>query len=68
MPGGGWVATHEDITERQLAERQRLSMQEHDSRRAVLEDAIAAFRQRVESVLKIVSDGATAMQSRTARF
>ena len=63
MGDGGWVATHEDITERHLAELQRSSMQELESRRAVIEDAIAGFRQRVESVLNSVSDAGQAMQS-----
>ena len=63
MGDGGWVATHEDITEQHLAELQRTSMQELESRRAVTEDAIAGFRERVESVLKSVSDAGQAMQS-----
>jgi methyl-accepting chemotaxis protein len=63
MIGGGWVATHEDITERRLADRQRVSMQEAESRRAMVEAEISSFRGRVENVLKIVTDGAGAMQS-----
>lgn len=63
MGGGGWVATHEDITEQRLAELQRSSMQELESRRAVTEGAISAFRNRVESVLRIVSDGTQSMQA-----
>ena len=27
LPGGGWVATHEDVTEQRRAEQQRSSMQ-----------------------------------------
>lgn len=42
MPGGGWVATHEDVTE-----------QVH---RHSIDSAITAFRARVESVLATVSD------------
>jgi methyl-accepting chemotaxis protein len=63
MGDGGWVATHEDITEQRLAELKDSSMKELESRRAVIEDAIAGFRERVESVLKSVSDSAAAMQS-----
>ena len=42
MAGGGWVATHQDITERrrQDQQRERLAAQEH--RRAAIDDAIAA--------------------------
>jgi diguanylate cyclase (GGDEF)-like protein/PAS domain S-box-containing protein len=31
MPGGGWVATHEDITERRSAEKQIAHMARHDA-------------------------------------
>jgi len=31
MPGGGWVATHEDVTERRRAEAKILHMAEHDA-------------------------------------
>jgi len=63
MGNGGWVATHEDITERRLAEIQRSAMQELERRRALIDDAIAGFRERVESVLATVSDSANAMES-----
>lgn len=61
MAEGGWVATHEDITERRDAERERVSMQEEQQRRAVIEQAIAVFRQRVEDHLKTVTEGAKTM-------
>jgi methyl-accepting chemotaxis protein len=63
MGNGGWVATHEDITEQRMAELQRASMQELESRRVAIDEAIAGFRDRVESVLHSVSDSAEAMQS-----
>jgi methyl-accepting chemotaxis protein len=63
MQGGGWVATHEDITERRDAERERASMQEQQQRRAIIDQAIAAFRQRVEEHLRTVADGAIAMRT-----
>ncbi|HEY1472573.1 MAG TPA: PAS-domain containing protein [Pseudolabrys sp.] len=63
MAGGGWVATHEDITERRSAERERATMQEQQERRSIIERAIAAFRQRVEEHLRTVTDGAMAMRS-----
>jgi methyl-accepting chemotaxis protein len=59
---GGWVATHEDITEQRVAELQRSSMQEMESRRAMTEAAIAGFRERVESVLNSVNDAGQTMQ------
>ena len=63
MEEGGWVATHEDITDRRDAERERVSMQEQQRRRTVIEQAIAAFRQRVEDHLKTVSAGAKTMHT-----
>jgi methyl-accepting chemotaxis protein len=63
---GGWVATHEDITERHLAELRSSSLAEIESRRALMESAIGSFRGRVDSVLKSVSESAGAMQSTAA--
>ena len=63
MPRGGWVATHEDITERHQLENQRDTMLAQESRRLLTESAIASFRERVEQVLGVVSDGTDAMKS-----
>ena len=63
MADGGWVATHEDITERRDAERERAVMQEQEQRRAAIEQAIASFRRRVEDLLHTVGDGALAMRT-----
>jgi NO-binding membrane sensor protein with MHYT domain/methyl-accepting chemotaxis protein len=63
LPGGGWVATHEDITERRKSEQQRLSLAEQQQRRAVIEAAIAAFRDAVEASLHTVSDSTNEMKS-----
>jgi methyl-accepting chemotaxis protein len=62
MPGGGWVATHQDITERRLQDQQRDRLAAQEQRRAVIEAAIAGFRQRAEAMLKTVSDSAVAMR------
>jgi methyl-accepting chemotaxis protein len=62
MPGGGWVATHEDVTEQREAELARTAMLAVEGRRTAIEEAIAGFRTRVESVLKTVADSAAAMQ------
>jgi methyl-accepting chemotaxis protein len=63
MGDGGWVATHEDVTEQRMAEIQRASMQELESRRTLIDDAIREFRDRIESALKTVSESANAMKS-----
>jgi len=63
MRNGGWVATHTDVTERLLAEKERDSLRQHDERRRSTDAAITSFRARVESVLKTVSQSATAMKA-----
>ena len=63
MAGSGWVATHEDITERRGAAQERAQMQEQQERRAAIEQAIVSFRKRVESLLRTVGDGAIAMRT-----
>jgi methyl-accepting chemotaxis protein len=64
IPGGAyWIGTHHDITERRKAERKSALLGEQDARRAVVEEAIAWFRQSAEDVLKTVADSVTAMKS-----
>jgi methyl-accepting chemotaxis protein len=62
MQGGGWIGTHEDITERRQAEEQRASMLHQERRRAAIEHAIAVFRERVESLLRTVTDSTGEMR------
>jgi len=54
MPGGGWVATHEDITEQ--------------THRDSIDSAIKSFRERVESVLATVSNSTNAMKSTATKL
>jgi methyl-accepting chemotaxis protein len=64
IPGGDyWIGTHHDITQRRIAERQNALLGEQETRRAVVDEAIAWFRQSVEGVLKTVADGVAAMKS-----
>ena len=63
MPRGGWVATHEDITERRRLEKERDLMAAQEGRRTRIEGAISAFRQRIDALLKMVGDSAGAMKS-----
>jgi methyl-accepting chemotaxis protein len=49
MPGGGWVAIHEDVTEQ--------------TRRNSIESIIAAFRKSIEDVFKTVNDSTVAMKT-----
>jgi methyl-accepting chemotaxis protein len=63
MSGGGWVVTHEDVTEQRQAEQQRMTMQQQEERRAIIESAISAFRKRAENLLQTVTNSATEMRS-----
>jgi methyl-accepting chemotaxis protein len=63
MPGGGWIGTHMDITERRKLEQQQMAATAQESRRASIDGAIAGFRDRVEALLKLVADSATEMSA-----
>ena len=63
LPGGGWVSTHEDVTEQRHAEQERTAIREQEQRRAGIDAAIATFRPQVEKLLTSVSGSATAMRS-----
>ena len=63
MLGGGWLGTHEDITEREQIAKERDEMAARENRRAVLETAIASFRVRMDKLLKTVDGSADAMKA-----
>jgi len=63
LPGGGWVGSHEDITERREAALERESLQAQARRRAAIESAIAAFRSRIDEQLRAASEGAATMRA-----
>ncbi|HVV60211.1 MAG TPA: PAS-domain containing protein [Pseudolabrys sp.] len=63
MPGGGWVSTHEDVTEQRHAEQERAAIRDQEQRRSIIDGAIASFRPQVEKLLSSVSGSATAMRS-----
>jgi methyl-accepting chemotaxis protein len=63
LPGGGWVSTHEDVTEQRHAEQERAAIRDQEQRRAAVDTAIATFRPQVETLLTSVSGSATAMRS-----
>jgi methyl-accepting chemotaxis protein/PAS domain-containing protein len=66
IKGGGWITTHEDITERRAAEKRRIATEQHESRRAATEAAIKEFRAGAETLLKTVADSATEMHATAA--
>jgi methyl-accepting chemotaxis protein len=63
LPGGGWVSTHEDVTEQRHAEQERAAIRDQEQRRASIDSAITSFRPTVEKLLSTVSASATAMRS-----
>ena len=68
MKGGGWIGTHEDITERRQTELQRDTMQLQEARRTVIENAISAFRNHAENLLQTVTDSASVMRATAANL
>ncbi len=67
IPGGKyWLGTHHDITQRRAGERKSALLDEQQARRAVVEEAIAWFRESVEAVLRTVADGVATMKSTAA--
>ncbi|HZR59460.1 MAG TPA: methyl-accepting chemotaxis protein [Xanthobacteraceae bacterium] len=63
MAGGGWLATHTDVTDQLSAEKERDTLRQREERRHAIDTAISSFRARVESVLKSVGQSATAMKA-----
>jgi methyl-accepting chemotaxis protein len=63
MKNGGWIGTHEDITERRQTELQRDTMQQQEGRRAAIENAISTFRNHAETLLQTVAKSASVMRS-----
>src|SRR5262249_41729148 len=63
MASGGWVGTHYDITDQRRLEKERDEMASRESRRAVIEAAIAVFRERIDKLLKTVGGSADAMKA-----
>jgi methyl-accepting chemotaxis protein len=63
LPGGGWVGSHEDITARREAEREREALQVQSKRREAIDAAIAAFRVHIDEQLQAVTESARAMRT-----
>jgi NO-binding membrane sensor protein with MHYT domain/methyl-accepting chemotaxis protein len=61
-PSGGWVSTHEDITERETVERERAALQNEHQRRAAIDLAIVEFRRQAADLLDSVKESVGAMR------
>jgi len=66
IDGGGWITTHEDITERRAAEKRRIATEQQESRRAATDAAIKEFRADAETLLQTVADSASQMHATAA--
>ena len=66
IKGGGWVTTHEDITERRKYEQERIGMAQQEERRTAIEGAISELRQRAETLLETVTGSAGEMRATAA--
>jgi methyl-accepting chemotaxis protein len=62
MTDGGWVATHQDVTERRRQDQERELLIAHEQRRVMIDTAIAAFRQRIEAMLSTFDNHAGSMR------
>ncbi len=60
--GEYWVGTHDDITERRLAEKKSVLLAQQEERRAKIEAAIESFRETIATVIKTVGDSTAAMR------
>jgi methyl-accepting chemotaxis protein len=63
MDTGGWVGTHEDITEREQIAKERDEMAAREKRRAMIEAAITGFRDRMNKLLQTVHGSAEGMKA-----
>jgi methyl-accepting chemotaxis protein len=63
IPGGGWVSTHEDITEQLRLQEQRDAMIAQQKRRSAVDAAIATFRSGMDTLLASFGETAAAMKS-----
>lgn len=61
--GEYWVGTHDDITERHLAEKKSVLLAQQEERRAKIEAAIESFRETIATVIKTVSNSTGAMRA-----
>ena len=61
-PSGGWVSTHEDITEREEVERERAALQGEQRRRSLIDAAIAEFRPQSASLVSSVKESVRTMR------
>jgi NO-binding membrane sensor protein with MHYT domain/PAS domain-containing protein len=62
-PDGGWVSTHEDVTDRETMEHQRLTMEREQARRDAIDREIESFRAQAATLLTQVNANAEDMRA-----
>jgi methyl-accepting chemotaxis protein len=68
LADGGWVSTHQDVTDQRKQDQERDRMTAHEQRRAAVEAAITRFRERSEDMLKTVSESAVSMRATASKL
>jgi methyl-accepting chemotaxis protein len=66
MADGGWVSTHQDVTQQLRAEQERERIGTQEQRRAAVDAALSGFRERVEALLQTVGHNAVTMRATAA--
>jgi PAS domain S-box-containing protein len=66
MRQGGWIGTHEDITEVRQAAVRQAAMEQQEERRGLVDSAISIFRNCTEDLLRSVTARAGEMHSTAA--
>src|SRR5262249_26788358 len=61
--GGGWVSTHDDITDQRREEQERSRLTAQEQRRVALDLAVADFRARIERMLGMVAESGASLRS-----
>jgi methyl-accepting chemotaxis protein len=62
-PGGGWISTHEDVTDQEEFRRERAAIESEAARREVMDQAIATFRTQAAELMASVKQSVDAMRS-----
>ncbi len=62
-PSGGWVSTHEDVTEQEKVARERSAIQNEQQRHRLIDSAIAEFRPQAANLLDSVKESVGAMRA-----
>jgi len=60
--GGGWVSTHDDITDQRREEQERNRLSAQEQRRVAMDLAVTDFRARIETMLKMIAENGASLR------